>query len=208
MKKWLLLGLAASSLLHADFIAKDYSSLKGTPGFSDEALNLHFNLYQGYVKNSNLILKELDSLEDKHLSPKYSELKRRFGWEFDGMRLHEYYFENMGGKEALSTQSLLYKQLVEDFGSYDKWREDFIATGSMRGIGWAILYFDPLSKRLFNIWINEHDLGHLAGGKPLLIMDVFEHAYLPDYRLERAKYIEAFFMTIRWSVVESRLALS
>ncbi|MEI6531624.1 MAG: Fe-Mn family superoxide dismutase [Chlamydiota bacterium] len=207
MKKWLFLGLAASSLIHADFVAKDYSFLKGTPGFSDEALNLHFTLYQGYVKNSNLILKELDTLQNNRQSPEYSELKRRFGWEFDGMRLHEYYFENMGGKDPLSTESPLYKQIVQDFGSYDKWREDFIATGSMLGIGWAILYLDPISKRLFNVWINEHDLGHLAGGKPLLIMDVFEHAYIPDYQLQRAKYIEAFFMTVRWPVVESRFGL-
>lgn len=206
MKKLLL--LLACATLHADFAAKDYSSLLGTPGFSNEALNMHFTLYSGYVKNSNLLLSDLASLTaaGQTKSPAFSELKRRFGWEFDGMRLHELYFENMGGKEPLAPDSTLAKQISKDFGSYDNWKADFMATGAMRGIGWAVLYYDPVSQRLFNTWINEHDLGHLAGGKPLLVMDVFEHAYLPDYHLERAKYIDAFFATINWPVAGSRFS--
>lgn len=207
MKKFVFLALTAACALSADFTAKDYSHLKGTPGFSDEALTLHFTLYQGYVKNTNLLLTEIDSLiaAEKSKTPEYSELKRRFGWEFDGMRLHELYFENMGGKIPLAPDSPIAIQITKDFGSYDKWKADFISTGAMRGIGWAVLYYDPISKRLFNTWINEHDLGHLAGGKPILVMDVFEHAYLPDYHLERAKYIDAFFNTLNWPVVQARL---
>lgn len=200
--KWLL-ALLACGTLAADFVAKDYSKLLGTPGFSDEALKMHFTLYQGYVKNSNLLFDAIASTPKN--SPAYAELKRRFGWEFDGMRLHELYFENMGGKDLLAEGSPLYKQIVKDFGSYDNWKTDFVATGEMRGIGWAVLYFDPVSNRLYNTWINEHDVGHLAGGKPILVMDVFEHAYLPDYHLERAKYIDAFFNTINWPIAEGRL---
>jgi len=187
--------------------AQDFSRLKGMKGFSDQALELHFTLYQGYVKNTNLLAAELQKLAEQGQTktPAYAELKRRFGWEFDGMRLHELYFGNLGGKEPLAQDSKLRKKLEENFGSYDKWAADFKATGGLRGIGWAVLYEDPDSGRLFNTWINEHDLGHIAGGRPLLIMDVFEHAYIPDYGLKRGDYIQAFFDHIEWKVVEGRL---
>jgi Fe-Mn family superoxide dismutase len=192
----------------ASYQAKDYSSLLGMPGFSDKALQTHFKLYQGYVTNTNLLIDILATLtkEGKNRSPLYAEIKRRFGWEFDGMRLHECYFENLGGKGTLDTSSPLYMKLVADFGSYDQWKADFIATGAMRGIGWAVLYLDPQSGRLFNTWINEHDVGHLAGGKPILIMDVFEHAYMIDYLLDRAAYIDAFFKNINWETAYKRFA--
>lgn len=186
---------------------QDFSKLKGMSGFSDKALDMHFTLYQGYVKNANLLLEQLQQItaQNQTGSPTYSELKRRLGWEFDGMRLHELYFANLGGKEALKKDSKLMKRLVEDFGSYDNWAADFKAIGAMRGIGWVLLYEDPKNGRLINVWINEHDVGHLAGGNPLLVMDVFEHAYLPDYGLNRGEYIQAFFQNINWPAVEARL---
>ncbi|MHB9071983.1 MAG: superoxide dismutase [Desulfobaccales bacterium] len=187
--------------------AQDFSKLKGMPGFSDKALDMHFTLYQGYVQNANLLLEQLQQMTTQNQtgSPAYSELKRRLGWEFDGMRLHELYFGNLGGKEALKKDSKLMKRLEEDFGSYDNWAADFKAIGAMRGIGWVVLYEDPKNGRLINVWINEHDVGHLAGGNPLLIMDVFEHAYLPDYGLKRGDYIQAFYQNINWPAVEARL---
>lgn len=189
------------------FTAQDFSRLKGMKGFSDQALELHFALYQGYVKNTNLLLEELRKLtaQNQTGTPAFAELKRRFAWEFNGMRLHELYFGNLGGKEPLAQDSRLRKKLEENFGSYDKWLADFKATGAMRGIGWVVLWHDPQSGRLFNAWINEHDVGHLAGCQPLLIMDVFEHAYLPDYGLKRAEYIQAFFDNVDWKAVEGRL---
>jgi Fe-Mn family superoxide dismutase len=206
MKKYILFfSMALISLFAEPYQAKDYSSLLGMPGFSDKTLQVHFKLYQGYVTNTNL-LSDLLKAEGKNRGPIYAELKRRFGWEFDGMRLHEYYFENLGGKGTLDPSSPLYMKLASDFGSYDLWKADFIATGAMRGIGWAVLYLDPQSGRLFNTWINEHDVGHLAGGKPILIMDVFEHAYLIDYLLDRAAYIEAFFKNINWDTVSQRFS--
>jgi len=120
------------------------------------------------------------------------------------MRLHEYYFENLGGKTPLAKDSALAKQVQAEFGSYETWEKDFKATGAMRGIGWAVLYQDAPHGRLFNVWINEHDVSHPAGCNPLLIMDVFEHAFMIDYGLKRADYIEAFFKNINWQAVESR----
>jgi len=188
------------------FTAQDFSKLKGMKGFSDQALDMHFALYQGYVKNTNLLWEELEKLaaQNQTGTPAYAELKRRFGWEFDGMRLHELYFSNLGGKEPLAQDSKLMKKIAENFGSFDKWAADFKATGALRGIGWVVLYEDPQSGRLFNTWINEHDVGHLSGCQPLLIMDVFEHAYLPDYGLKRAEYIQAFFDNLDWKAVEGR----
>lgn len=184
---------------------KDYTHLFGMQGFSDELLKMHFSLYEKYVINVNLLNELLAEYLGRSPDYQYQALKLRFAWEFDGMRLHEYYFDNLGGKKSLDPDSDLYGLIARDFGSFENWKKDFISTGMTRGIGYSVLYFDPEAGRLFNTWINEHDLGHLATGKPILIMDVFEHAYMPQYGLDRAKYIEAFFKNINWEVVSSRL---
>ena len=181
--------------------AKNFESLLGTKGLSDQLLKNHFTLYQGYVTNTNKVADALGAMakEGKTTTPEYAELKRRFGWEWNGMKLHEYYFGNLikDGK-ALDKNSNLSRKIIEDFGSYENWEKDFKATGAMRGIGWVILYYD--GNRLFNTWINEHDVGHLSGASPLLVMDVFEHAYMIDYGLKKSDYIEAVFRGIDWTI--------
>jgi superoxide dismutase, Fe-Mn family len=202
----LVVLVGAVSLANAapsSYSPKDFSRLKGIPGFSDQALDLHFTLYQGYVKNTNALLEDLGKIAAN--TPAYAEMKRRLGWEFNGMRLHELYFGNLGGNGQLAPDSKIAKRLTDQFGSLENWATDFKATGAMRGIGWVVLYEDPATGRLINVWINEHDVGHLAGGRPLLIMDVFEHAFIPDYGLKKGEYIEAFFKNIDWQAVESRL---
>jgi Fe-Mn family superoxide dismutase len=176
-------------------------------GFSDALLKLHFSLYEGYVKNVNELLATIRALIDqgKGGTAAFMALKRRLGWEFDGMVLHELYFENLGGTQSLAVTSPLYQKIVQDFGSFQRWKADFLATGLIRGIGWAILYQDPKDGRLINAWINEHDVGHLAGGRPILVMDVWEHAYITEYELDRAGYADAFFKNIHWNIVEGRL---
>jgi superoxide dismutase, Fe-Mn family len=189
------------------YTAKDYSSLVGMAGFSETLLKNHFTLYQGYVTNTNKVLDTLDAMlkEGRTAVPEFAELKRRFGWEFNGMRLHELYFENLGGKTGLDQSGKLAKKLAGSFGSVEAWEKDFRAVGAMRGIGWAVLYCDCSTDRLINFWVNEHDAGHPAGCRPLLIMDVFEHAFMLDYGLKRADYIEAFFKNINWAAVEARV---
>lgn len=189
------------------YTAKDYSKLIGMQGFSETLLKNHFTLYQGYVTNTNKVMDALAQMlkEGKTATPEFAELKRRLGWEFNGMRLHEYYFENLGGKGALPAGGKLEIKLSSDFGSYETWEKDFKGTGSMRGIGWCVLYQDMANGNLINFWINEHDVSHPAGCNPLMIMDVFEHAFMIDYGLKRADYIEAFFKNIDWKAVESRL---
>jgi len=192
------------------YTAKDYGRLIGMEGFGETLLKNHFTLYQGYVTNTNKVMDALGAMlkEGKTGAPEYAELKRRLGWEWNGMRLHESYFENLGGKGQLDKAGKLGKRLIESFGSYEAWEKDFRAVGSMRGIGWAALYQDGHGRdggRLINFWINEHDAAHPSGGNLILIMDVFEHAYMLDYGLKRADYIEAFFKNIDWKAVEGRL---
>jgi Fe-Mn family superoxide dismutase len=196
----------------ADYKAKDYGSLLGMEGFSDGLLNNHFTLYQGYVKNTNAVLEALaEMLKAGNVgTPGYAELKRRLGWEFNGMRLHEDYFESLGGGPSKGSKGVeaaggLAKRLKEDFGSPGQWEKDFRAVGAMRGIGWAALYQDRATGRLLNFWINEHDVAHPSGGNLILIMDVFEHAFMLDYGLKKADYIEAFFNNINWEAAEKRL---
>jgi Fe-Mn family superoxide dismutase len=189
-----------------EYKPKVYKHLLGMEGFSDDLLNIHFTLYQGYVANTNLIQNEINSLrgESKVNFLLYSSLKRRLAWEFNGMRLHEMYFGNLGGAGDPSVAKDLIPVLAKQYGSYELWKKDFIQTGLMRGIGWAILCRDNDTGKLFNIWINEHDVGQLTSSTPLLIMDVFEHAYITQYRLDRAKYIDAFFANIDWAIVGKR----
>ena len=189
------------------YTAKDYSKIVGMEGFSQTLLTNHFTLYQGYVTNTNKLTDILATMlkEGKTATPEYAELKRRFGFEFNGMRLHEYYFENLGGKTAPDKAGALARKLAEVYGSYEAWEQDFRATGAMRGIGWVVLYQDNVTGVLFNQWINEHEAGHLAGCRPILVMDVFEHAYMIDYGLKRADYIAAFFKNINWKAVADRI---
>ncbi len=187
--------------------AQGYSKLIEMEGFSETQLNNHFTLYKGYVTHTNKALDILSTMlkEGKAGSYEYAEVKRRLGWEFNGMRLHELYFGNMGGDGSPDSAAKIKSLIEKQFGSYEDWEKDFKAVGGMRGIGWAILYHDPASDLLVNMWINEHDVAHLAGCTPLLVMDVFEHAYVFDYGLKRPDYIAAFFNNIDWSVVNGRL---
>jgi Fe-Mn family superoxide dismutase len=186
--------------------AKNFEHLLGIEGLSEALLKNHFTLYQGYVSNTNKLNDILVNLEKEgKFGPEFAELNRRFGWEFNGMRLHELYFWNLAeGGKPLDHNSDLHRSIVKEWGSLEKWEKDFKAMGAMRGIGWVVLYYDQKDGRMFNVWINEHDVGHFAGCVPILVMDVFEHAYMLDYGLKKADYIEAFFRAIDWKSCAER----
>jgi len=187
---------------------KKYDLLLGITGFSDQLLKNHFTLYEGYVANTNKVLALVKEMTEtgKASTPEYAELKRRFGWEYNGMRLHELYFGNMTkGGIKLNEDGALAKKIIADFGSIEQWALDFKSTGTMRGIGWVVLAYDTAGDRLFNVWINEHDVGHLAGATPVLVLDVFEHAYMIDYGLKKADYISAFMNAVDWGEAEKGL---
>jgi len=182
---------------------KNYENLLGTQGFSDKLLTTHFSLYSGYVANTNALIKKLREVQSG--TPEHAEMQRRLGWEWNGMRLHELYFENMSkDNESLDDESRIAQKIRNNCGSFDKWKEDFIAVAKMRGIGWTIFYEDLRDGELFNAWVSEHDMGHLAGCKPLLVLDVFEHAYVFDYGMKKPEYIEAFFNALNWKEIDKR----
>lgn len=187
-------------------------NLSGLTGISDKTLQMHFKLYEGYVSNTNTLTERIaailaDGKVDQEETPAYSELTRRLGFEYNGMVLHEYYFGNMkarGGDEAPRGE---FRSAVErSFPSYDIWKTDFVGVGKMRGVGWAICYLDPAHGTVSNHWITLHETGNVAGFVPLLVMDVWEHAFLLDYApSDRPKYIEAFLGNVDWDAVERRI---
>ena len=189
---------------------KNFDHLLGLTGFSDTLLKNHFTLYQGYVTNTNKLADLISAMvkEEKVSTPEFAELKRRFGWEFNGMRLHELYFSNVAKNgKALSAGSALMKKIVADFGSYELWEKEMRAITAMRGIGWGIVYYDISTGKIFNTWVNEHDVGHLSTCAPILVIDVFEHAYITDYGIKRADYLEALFTVLNWEEASKRLEL-
>ena len=189
-------------------------NLSGLKGISDQTLEMHFKLYEGYVKETNNLTQRItefikDGNVDQEEMPAYSELTRRLGFEYNGMVLHEYYFDNLqtgGGTGDPAKTSQFLKAAEATFGSYDIWKADFVGIGKMRGVGWAICNQNPANGRISNHWITLHETGNVAGFNPILVMDVWEHAFLLDYKpAERPKYIEAFFSNINWNAVEERL---
>jgi superoxide dismutase, Fe-Mn family len=187
--------------------------LYGLSGISDQTLRMHFGLYEGYVKAANALRAQLgefmrDGKVDQEEMPAYSELKRRLGFECNGMVLHEYYFGNLrrGDGDQPGDMSAFGQAIEQSFGTFDRWKTDFCSVGMLRGVGWAICYMDPSSGRVSNHWISLHEHGNVAGFVPVLIMDVWEHAYLLDYKPnERKQYIEAFFSNIDWKTAEKRM---
>ncbi|MBI4375344.1 MAG: superoxide dismutase [Elusimicrobia bacterium] len=177
-------------------------------GISEDQVSRHWSLYEGYVKNVNLLNERIDALARKgEFGPEFAEMKRRLGFEYDGMILHEHYFSVLkAGQPPLSDATELAKQLKRFFGGFESWRKEFSAIGKMRGIGWAILYFDPEFGVLSDHWITLHEHGHPAGYIPILVMDAWEHAYMVDYGAAgRSQYVETFLRNVDWAKVEQRL---
>ena len=185
------------------YVKKNFTHLIGLAGLSDALIENHLTLYEGYVNNTNKLIEFLDTHEPG--SPEYSELQRRLGWEWNGMRLHELYFENLTKTPSALEAGALKEKIDKTYGSFENWHKHFIAVGMMRGIGWTLLVHDPVSDELRTIWVNEHDLGLLVGVDILLVMDVFEHAFMLDYGIKRADYINVFMQAIDWGVVAHRL---
>lgn len=193
------------------YAPRTWANLKGLKGISDGQLADHFKLYEGYVKNTNLLTEKLSGLTKEGKAagadPVYAEMTRRLGFEYNGMILHEYYFDNMApGGKPLPKGGKLEKALGESFGSQDTFLADFKAVAGMRGIGWAVLFQDPTTKWLSTHWVTLHNDGNPAGYAPILVIDCWEHAFVPDYKpYERGKYVEAFLGNIDWEAAEKRV---
>jgi Fe-Mn family superoxide dismutase len=201
--------MATTVLTQQTYTSKKWN-LSGLHGISDNTLTVHFGLYEGYVKNTNLLNEQISDIvksgDASSANLQFAELSRRLGFEYNGMRLHEYYFDNLTRNGSASPSPALKDALSSSFGDFETWKKDFAAIGGMRGVGWAIAYQDPWTGRISNHWISLHEDGNVVGFTPILVMDVWEHAYLLDYKpADRPKYIESFFANVAWDAAEDRL---
>jgi len=191
----------------ADYKPKAFAAEGGLTGLSKELVEEHLGLYKGYVNRSNALLKELLAAEkEARANPATQELRRRLGFEFSGMRLHELYFEPLrANASSPGLNHPLQKAIAATWGSHAAWWAAFKTTCTMTGIGWGALVQDPLTGRLMNAWFQDHENAIPVGTAPLLVVDVWEHAYVKDYGAAgRAKYVDAVKPLIDWGVVEKR----
>lgn len=190
-------------------------NLHGLNGISDRTVDTHLSLYEGYVRATNELNEHLvDLMKDGKVTPEeqpaFAELTRRLGFEYNGMVLHEYYFDNLqaGGQDRPGTHSIFVQAAEDGYGSFERWKAGFSSVGMMRGVGWAVCYLNPANGQLSNQWITLHEHGNVAGFLPILVMDVWEHAYLLDRKpSERKAYIDAFFSNMNWVTIERRMQL-
>ncbi|MEK7607917.1 MAG: Fe-Mn family superoxide dismutase [Patescibacteria group bacterium] len=176
-------------------------------GISAKTIEEHLKLYAGYVKHLNLIH---EIIEDQS-NPEYArrEACRRQGFEFGGMRNHEYYFSHFeGGPKPLSPDSPLYKKIVEKKGkTFDSFLEIFKNLATTRGVGWAMLGYDKYTDNLIQYWVDEQHLGHLPGVSPILALDMWEHSFVADYQPSgKENYVEDFFANLNWQTVEKNFS--
>jgi len=175
-------------------------------GISAKNIEEHLKLYAGYVKHANLILEKIKEFKQDAEKNAYAlgEINRRFGFEFNGMRNHEVYFRGLEGGPAPATKdSPMYKMIETQWSSFDAWLAEFKAIALTRGIGWAMLYFDPVSKQLLNAWVDEQHLGQLQNCPLILGLDMWEHAFVADYQPSGKKnYVEDYFANLNWRVIE------
>lgn len=175
-------------------------------GISKRSIEEHLKLYAGYVKHTNLIGTKIaeyivDSEKNAYV---LGELQRRLGFEFNGMRNHEHYFRAFEGGAAPLSDGELKQAIAQEFGSFEAWLGTFKAIAMTRGIGWAVLYYDPTVKKLVHAWVEEQHLGQLNGLHFILGLDMWEHSYMLDYApSEKKKYVEAFFENLNWGVIEA-----
>jgi Fe-Mn family superoxide dismutase len=186
--------------------------LPALAGLSQEQIKVHLGLYEGYVKHMNVIKDKIAALRAADAEGNayiIAELRRRLGFEFDGMRMHEYYFSQLEkGAKAATKDSPLARAATAKYGNGI---ESLIAhikeVAGTRGIGWAVTYYDPSDKELYTAFVNDHEVGQLAGLPILLALDLWEHAYMVDYvPAEKKGYVEAFFDNLNWSVIEERFS--
>jgi len=176
-------------------------------GISSKNIEEHLKLYAGYVKNLNTVVNKIEEFnQDKENNIFFlGELYRRFSFEYNGMKNHEIYFDSLSdGAKSLDAMSILYKKIINDFGSYEKFFEDFKTLALTRGIGWASLWYNKERDMLMTSWIDEQHLGQLNNTTMILGIDMWEHAYVYDYPTsEKKKYIEAFFENLNWNKIEN-----
>jgi Fe-Mn family superoxide dismutase len=195
-----------------DYLSMTYTAKKFNlpvlEGLSEKQIKVHLALYEGYVKHVNLIMATIAAYEktdDEGGKYAIAEMRRRLAFEFDGMRMHEYYFSQFEGEKGGNPESGLAKAAAEKYGSGENFLAHIREVAGTRGIGWVVVYADPVAKTIQTVFVSDHEVGQLAGLPILLALDLWEHAYMVDYvPAEKKNYIDAFFANLNWSVIEKR----
>lgn len=189
-----------------EFVKLDFEYTNDVTVINRQQFEAHMRLYEGYINKMNEIDKLLATEPDlENANSTYSKfrgLKRGETYALNGVILHEYYFENIGGFETEPDESV--KRLFDkDFGGYENWKKQFIATAKASR-GWVVLCYDPRSDRYRNISLDAHDVGNIQISTPLLVLDMYEHAYFLQYADNKVEYINNFMKNIDWDIVKAR----
>lgn len=170
----------------------------------------HLRLYDGYVNKVNEIDRILSGNAGRNEANAtfsyFRECKRGETYAINGVILHEMYFENIGGDPSVGPNPSTEKQIIQDFGSLKGWEEDFVATAKASR-GWVVFCYEQRSCRFRNISLDSHDLGNIAYSAPILVLDVYEHAYFLQYADNKAEYINRFLENINWDVINERMTV-
>ncbi len=188
------------------FTAKQFDSINGVDGMSERMMKEHYKLYEGYVKKANEILEKLKTVDKSTANAVYSDIRAlKLGYSFalDAIKAHEIFFQNISGKGG-QPQGWLGTAIEKNFGSYGNWLEDMKATG-IAARGWVWTAFDWQTGQLFNFLGDAHDAFPIWHATPLVALDVYEHAYMIDYGVARADYIDTFFKNLDWNSVEAQV---
>lgn len=189
------------------FEAKQFDSINGVAGLSERMMKEHYKLYEGYVKKANEILEKLKTVDKSTANATYSDLRAlKLGYSFalDAIKAHEIFFQNISGKGD-KPSGWIGSAIEKSFGSYEDWMADMKATG-IAARGWVWFAYDWQTGQLFNFLGDAHDAFPIWHATPLVALDVYEHAYMIDYGVNRADYIDAFFKNLDWNSVEETVS--
>ncbi len=191
--------------------AKEFN-LPDLSGMSHKQVEVHLGLYKGYVAHINKLYEVLEELKNDPEKNAYSieSVRRRIGFEFNGMRMHEIYFDQFeNGKTDEARGGALDEIVSAKFGDFDTFKEEFHKTAMTRGIGWTILAIDKKTDEIPEahiFWVADHELGQLGDTVPIIALDMWEHAYMVDYTpAEKVEYIKSFFDNLNWELIEKRI---
>ena len=201
------LGVDKESL-NESFMAQPKQFNVRTDFLSPGNVQNHIELYEGYVENFNKTSIQLDSADRSNVNSNnspYRAYKIDETFNMNGAYLHELYFANIGDSQSrITMDSLSYMRLNRDFGSFDDWQRDFIACGMASRCGWVVTYLNMFTQSYMNCAIDLHSENVPVGMYPVVVMDVWQHAYYRDYLKDVNSYMSAMMKQLRWPVIEKR----
>lgn len=202
----------ASNVISEAYVAEAGKFNLNTELLSEKTKGAHQELLEGYVKNLNKISAKLDGVDKSSAnlnSSEFRSLKIDETYNHNAAFLHGLYFENISDLNSqVTVDSLTYMKLARDFGTFDKWQEDFVACCLSARNGWAVTFYNPNLRRYMNTVIDLHSQNVMIGVMPIIVMDCWEHSYYRDYLKDRKTYVYGMMKELDWSVIDKRVKIS